>query len=118
MTDKRIPLHPGVFIKRVYIDEAGLKAVDIAEALDVNKGTLSRLLNGHTSLTSDMAVRLSAVLGRSAESWMNMQTAHSLAKAKQIRERWKPVKVLAGDRLLTPKAASAKRKRMQQAAVA
>ncbi len=92
MTKKRIPLHPGEFIKRVYIEENDLTAVSIAEGLGINKGTFSRMLRGQTDITSAMAVKLSAVLGRSAESWVNLQAAHSLAKAEKEIEaaNWKP----------------------------
>jgi len=31
-----------------------------------------------------MAIRLSLVLGRSVESWMEMQTKHSLALARKV----------------------------------
>ncbi|MEM8489464.1 MAG: HigA family addiction module antitoxin [Pseudomonadota bacterium] len=102
MSKRRIPLHPGEFIKRVYIEENGLKASEIAAALEVHKGTFSRLLNGQTALTSDMAVKLSAVLGRSPESWMNLQSAHSLAKAEQKRSNWKPTLTLKKGVLVKP----------------
>lgn len=98
MTKKRTPLHPGEFIKRVYIEEAGLTASAIAEGLRVNKGTFSRLLRGLNDVTPAMALKLSAVLGRSAQSWMNMQSAHSLAKAEleAVENKWSPAKAFVG----------------------
>ncbi len=39
------------------------------------------MLRGQADITPAMAVKLSAVLGRSAESWVYMQAAQSLAKA-------------------------------------
>jgi addiction module HigA family antidote len=101
MAKRRIPLHPGAFIKGVYIDEGGLKAEAIADALGVHKGTMSRLINGRSDLTPAMAVKISAVLGRSPQSWMNMQQAHSLAKAEEaIRvEKWKPAAKLSGGQM-------------------
>ena len=101
MAKKRIPLHPGAFIKGVYIDEGGLKAEAIADALGVHKGTMSRLINGRSDLTPAMAVKISTVLGRSPQSWMNMQQAHSLAKAEEaIRvEKWKPTAKLSGGQM-------------------
>ncbi|MFK8043024.1 HigA family addiction module antitoxin [Congregibacter sp.] len=101
MAKKRIPLHPGAFIKGVYIEEGELTITAIAEGLGVNKSTLSRIMRGQTDVTPSMAVKLSVVLGRTAESWLSMQQAHSLAKAQaEIKAaRWKPAKRLVEGRL-------------------
>lgn len=80
MTTKRIPTHPGRFIQRVYLDELDVSASDLASALEINKATLSRLLNEKADLSPSLALKLSEVLGRSPQSWMNMQANHSLAK--------------------------------------
>ena len=80
MTTKRIPTHPGRFIQRVYLDELDVSASDLASALEINKATLSRLLNEKADLSPTLALKLSEVLGRSPQSWMNMQANHSLAK--------------------------------------
>ena len=55
---------------------------DLADRLDISPSTLSRILNGKMDISYEMAVRLSAVLGRTAESWINLQAAYSLEKAK------------------------------------
>ena len=80
MATKRIPTHPGKFIQRVYLDELDISASDLANALEINKATLSRLLNEKADLSPTLALKLSEVLGRSPQSWMNMQANHSLAK--------------------------------------
>ncbi|MCV5837821.1 hypothetical protein NMT77_23985 [Escherichia coli] len=41
------------------------------------------MLNGKTDLSYEMALRLSKVVGRSAESWVNMQTQFSLSKSRK-----------------------------------
>ena len=78
---QRNPPHPGSFIQRNYIEPLELVAGDVADALGVNRGTFSRLLNEKADLSPEMALRLSKVLGRSAESWLQLQVNHSLAKA-------------------------------------
>jgi len=45
--------------------------------------TLTRILNGQGRVTSEMAVRLERVLGRSALSWMRMQDNYDLWQACQ-----------------------------------
>lgn len=77
------PTHPGKFIKRIYLDPAGLSNSGLAEALGVSTSTVSRLIAGNASVSPDMALRLSAVLGRTPQSWLAMQSNYSLWKAEQ-----------------------------------
>ena len=67
------PPHPGGMIDRTYIEPfKNVTAASIARELGVSKSTFSRLLTGKSDITPEMAVRLSAVLGRTAESWLLM----------------------------------------------
>ncbi len=42
----RIPAHPGDFIRNVYLEPLELSASEVADVLEINAGTFSRLLNG------------------------------------------------------------------------
>lgn len=77
------PPHPGEFISGVYLEPFGVSGRDLAKQLDVSASTLSRVLNGASRVTPEMALRLSKALGRSAESWLAMQDAHDLWVARQ-----------------------------------
>ncbi|MBL1243540.1 MAG: HigA family addiction module antidote protein [Sulfurimonas sp.] len=72
------PPHPGKFIKEVYLDELGISEREVALKLKVAPSTLNRLVKGKTSLTPEMALRLSITLGRTPESWLQMQDNYSL----------------------------------------
>jgi len=72
------PPHPGEFISEVYLAPSGLSARSLAGKLGVTPSTLQRLLNGSHGVSPEMALRLSCVLGRSAESWLSMQHAYDL----------------------------------------
>ena len=69
------PPHPGEFISEVYVVPSGLSARALAGKLGVTPSTVQRLLNGSHGVSPEMALRLSFVLGRSAESWLGMQHA-------------------------------------------
>ena len=84
----KITVHPGGFIKRNYIDELDLRATELAGALEVSESTLSRLLHEKIDLSPALAVKLSKVLGRSAESWMAMQANHTLVRYEAEFEQW------------------------------
>ncbi len=77
------PIHPGVFIKRVYLQPNNIGSNELALKLKVSPGLISRLLNEKTSVSPAMALKLSVVLGRSPESWLVMQDNYDLQKARK-----------------------------------
>ena len=88
------PKHPGKMIKSLCIEPLGLTVTDAAKALKISRPTLSKLLNGHIGISSEMAVRLSIVFNTSAELWVNLQSQYDLHIAEKKRKslRLKPIK--------------------------
>lgn len=76
------PVHPGEFIMEMYMEPFEIPANELADRLNVSPSTLSRILNKKIDLSYEMALRLSKVLGRTAESWVNMQAQYSLSKGR------------------------------------
>ena len=72
------PLHPGVIIKDVLIDSTDLTISEAADRLGVTRTTLSRLLNQHTGVSPEMALRLSILLNTSVELWVNLQSQYDI----------------------------------------
>ena len=77
------PMHPGEFIVEVYLKEHEISGRELAEKLDVAPSTLNRILKGSSGITPEMALRLSKALGRSAESWLQMQQNYDLWHARR-----------------------------------
>ncbi len=77
------PMHPGEFIKRVYLIPFNIASNELARHLQVSSGLISRLINGKTDISPAMALKLSKVLGRSPESWLLMQDNYDLWLARQ-----------------------------------
>ena len=82
-TQQHQPLHPGAFIRRVYLQPSGVGSNQLARQLKVSPGVVSRLLNGKTDVSPLMALKLSKVVGRSPESWLQMQDNYDLWLARQ-----------------------------------
>jgi len=78
------PPHPGEFIREVYLEELKVSSRTVAAKLKVSPSTFTRLLSGKSSVTPEMALRLSKTLGRSPESWLAMQNNYDLW---QVRKR-------------------------------
>jgi addiction module HigA family antidote len=79
------PPHPGEIIKELCLEPMGITVTDAAKALGVSRKALSELLNGHSRVSPEMAVRLSIALDTSAESWLIQQAQHDLWLAEQNR---------------------------------
>lgn len=77
------PPHPGEFIREVYLEPYGISFRTVAAKLKVAPSTFSRLVKGQSSISSEMALRLSKTLGRTPESWLMMQNNYNLWRTKQ-----------------------------------
>ena len=78
------PPHPGEFIREVYLEPLEVSARTVAAKLKVSPSTFTRLINGKSSITPEMALRLSKTLGRSAESWLALQNSYDLWQMRKI----------------------------------
>jgi addiction module HigA family antidote len=76
------PAHPGQFIKREAIEPQGLTITDTAKVLGVTRPALSALLNGHASLTSEMALRFEKAFGVRMDTLVHMQSNYEIAAAR------------------------------------
>jgi addiction module HigA family antidote len=77
------PPHPGEVVRELCLEPAGLTVTAAAAVLGVSRKALSELLNGHSGISPEMAVRLSKAFGGSVESWLTQQMQHDLARIGQ-----------------------------------
>ncbi|MCP5277786.1 MAG: HigA family addiction module antidote protein [Thiobacillus sp.] len=87
------PPHPGEVL-REWMSE--LTVTEAAEALQVSRVTLSKILNSKGGISADMALRLSQWLGTSPDLWLGMQNQYDLWQASQAkRPAIKPLERMA-----------------------
>ena len=77
------PAHPGEVLRDTVLDAGGLSVSEFARKLHVSRVALSRVVNGRAAVSADMALRLAAALGGSAESWLQMQSSYDLWRASR-----------------------------------
>ena len=65
--------------------EGRISVSEFSRKLAVSCVALSRVVNGRAAISADMALRLAAALGGSAESWLQMQAAYDLWHAAKKR---------------------------------
>lgn len=87
MTRMYNPPHPGEVLRDGVFTDTGITVTDFAKRIGVTRVALSRVLNGKAGISADMAVRLAAALGDSAESWLHMQANYDLWQAAKSLKR-------------------------------
>ena len=81
-----IAFHPGYYIKEI-VEESGLTQEDFAKRLDTTPKNLSLLIRGEQSLSIDIAMKLSRMIGTSVNYWLNLQNAYDALIAEFRSER-------------------------------
>ena len=72
------PPHPGEIIRDQCLEPLGLTVTAAAKGLGVTRKTLSELLNGHSGVSPEMAIRLSKAFGGAPETWLRLQMQYDL----------------------------------------
>ena len=90
------PPHPGEILRDTVLADDRISVTEFAKKLGVSRVALSRVINGKAAVSADMALRLAAALGGSAESWLQMQASFDLwHAAKKRRSKVLPLKLAA-----------------------
>jgi addiction module HigA family antidote len=77
------PPHIGSFVRTEIIEANGLNVSTGAKALGITRQALSALLNCHSGLSPDMALRLEKAFGVRMDTLLRMQTVYDIAQARK-----------------------------------
>lgn len=66
-----------------------------AEGLVVTRQTLSNLVNENAGVSVEMAICLSKAFGSTPETWLGMQTAYDILRARDCEDEIKVEKIEA-----------------------
>ena len=93
---KRPPTHPGEMLFEEFVKPLELTQTELARHLGVSYPRLNEIIKGRRSVTPDTALRLSRVLGMSADFWLGLQQDWDLWHAMNSPEakviyRLKPI---------------------------
>jgi antitoxin HigA-1 len=83
MTRMHNPPHPGEIVRDQCLEPLSLSVTAAAKGLGVTRKALSELLNGHSGISPEMALRLEKAFGSTAETWLRLQVAYDLWQAEQ-----------------------------------
>lgn len=80
---KRKPTTPGEILKEEFLVPLGLTQKELADHIDHDVKVINRLINGRTSITAPLALKLAATLNTSPEFWLNAQKAVDIYEASK-----------------------------------
>lgn len=74
-TLKRKPTSPGEILKEEFLLPMNLTQKQLADHVGCDQKVINRIVNGKTSVTVEMALKLGATFKTSSEFWLNAQVA-------------------------------------------
>jgi len=83
------PPHPGLSVRHDCLEPLELSVTKAAQKLGISRKQLSAIVNGHSGISPEMAIRLDKAFGGSADTWFRLQAAYDLAQAKETADRIK-----------------------------
>ena len=83
------PPHPGRSIRTACLEPLGLSVTEGAKVLGVTRQTLTKIINGRSGISPEMAIRLTKAFGSTPETWLRMQIAYDLAVAQKDESKIK-----------------------------
>ena len=85
----KTPPHPGLSVRHDGLEPLGLSVTEAAKKLGVSRKQLSDVVNGHSGISPQMAIRLDKAFGGGANTWYRLQAAYDLAQAMKQADQIK-----------------------------
>ena len=83
------PVHPGRIVRHDCLEPLGLSVTAGAKVLGVARQTLTKIVNGRSGISPEMAIRLTKAFESTEETWLRMQLAYDLAAARKHESKIK-----------------------------
>lgn len=88
----RKPTSPGEILAEEFLKPMNLTQGALARHIGCDVKVINRIINDRTAVTAEMALKLGAVFGNTADFWLNAQKAVELHKASlRIRKLPRPI---------------------------
>ena len=89
------PPHPGEVLKELYLEPLNITMTLFSSKIGVRRATVSDLVNGKSSLTTRMALKLAKAFKTSPDLWIGLQMQYDLWQEQQ-RYNADDVQVICG----------------------
>ena len=82
MNKHRAPTTAGEILREEFLGPLEMTQKELADHIGYDVKVVNRLVNGRTSVSAEMALKLSATFGTSPDFWLNAQRAVDLHNAR------------------------------------
>ena len=83
------PAHPGRIVRSACLEPLGLSVTAGAKVLGISRQTLTKVINGKSGISAEMAIRLAKAFGSTADTWVRIQASYDLAQARKDESKIK-----------------------------
>ncbi len=91
----RAPTTPGEILHEEFLKPLGMSQRELADHLGCEVKVVNRIVNGRTSVTAAMSLKLGAAFQTSPDFWLNAQKAVELHEARaHLRRLPRPLRAL------------------------
>lgn len=87
---RRKPTTPGEILRHEYLTPMRLTQKQLAEHLGCDIKVINRIVNERSAVSAEIALKLAATFGTTAEFWLNAQRALDLYHASKLLGRRLP----------------------------
>ena len=88
----REPTGPGEILSKEFLKPPNITQRQLAAHLGCDVKVINRIVNGRTSISAELAIRLARALNTSPEFWLNAQQAVDIFSARRkTRELPEPI---------------------------
>jgi len=70
-----VAFHPGYYIEEI-IEDMGISQSEFADRIGISNEMLNNIVDGRLGISSDIARKLSVMLGTSVDVWLNLQDVY------------------------------------------
>lgn len=81
MNHRRMPTTPGEILREEFLEPLDMTQKQLADHIGCDVKVVNRIVNGRTSVTAEMALKLGATFGTTPGFWLNAQRAVDLHRA-------------------------------------
>jgi addiction module HigA family antidote len=93
MRQQRPPTRPGEILQEEFLLPLGMTQKRLADHVGCDVKVINRIVNGRTSVSAEMALKLGATFQTTPEFWLNAQKAVDLYNAS-VRIQTLPVSIV------------------------
>ncbi len=78
--------HPGMILREEVLKPLNLTVGEVADRLGMARASISRVVNGRSAISYDLAIRLEAAGVSTARFWTALQCEYDLEKARNAAQ--------------------------------